>query len=144
MPKRKKRKVLHWLKKTVSERNLILGRLANERGRKAERRFNKVVQAARLSGNLPVWWKEERDGTKEEDKRGIDKMVKTDVGLIFIQIKSSLRRKQEFIKNRRATFIAVVVIQATETDRTVLTNILGEVEKIRNLILERREDNYGH
>jgi len=62
-----------------------IGRLANERGRKNERR---VVAASALITD--EWMSGARPATPEEDARGIDVVVLTnDMGNLYLQVKSS-------------------------------------------------------
>jgi len=113
----------------------ILGKEAKKRGRISEAR---VLEALALPSR-PEWMRAFRMATKEEDRAGIDVVVESDVGKLFVQVKSSRRGKAAFVERRRGARIAVVVVAVTDTPEAVLRKIVGELAKIRaEYVKERR------
>lgn len=73
--------------------------LTEERGRARGRRTEALFFAAVRDRQWrpPYWWHDERRATADEDKKGVDAFVATDVGIVPVQIKSSkegMRRDQ--------------------------------------------------
>ena len=63
----------------------ILGRIANDRGRRAEQRAHDAMHAHR--DDWPPWLGDVRPATDAEDRRGIDLVAQTDVGKLYLQVK---------------------------------------------------------
>src|SRR5271156_1710138 len=76
----------HNARKTREKRRIV-DWVARARGIQAEERG---VKACRSEGR-PAWMKTARYATREEDRHGIDIVVETDVGRLFVQVKSSQR-----------------------------------------------------
>ncbi len=81
----------------------VLGKLGHERGRANER----LVLEACLLPQRPAWMKSARAGTRAEDHEGIDVVVESDVGKLFVQVKSSRTGKAAFAERRRRAHVAV-------------------------------------
>ncbi len=113
----------------------VFGQLDNERGRRNEERALDAVTTANLS-----WIRSARLATREEDARGIDLVLETDVGGLFFQIKSSHRGKRKFIDThgKSRTRIAVIVLQHLLTEKLFQTRILEAVHSERKAILDLR------
>ena len=77
--------------------HVLLRTIANQRGRTSEQR---VLEACQLPGR-PAWMKSARAATRAEDHDGIDVVVESDVGKLFVQVKSSRRGKADFEEKRR-------------------------------------------
>ncbi len=112
----------------------ILGKIANQRGRTSEQR---VLEACQLPGR-PGWMKSARAATRAEDHDGIDVVVESDVGKLFVQVKSSLRGKADFEERRRRARVAVVVVGAGDAAEKVLRKVVGELAKVRAGYLKER------
>lgn len=112
----------------------ILGQLANAKGHNNEK---KVVDACK--NNLPKWIKDIRHGTPEEDCNGIDVVVETDVGKIFLQIKSSKGGKLDFLNGKHASKnILVIIVKEQDADATIRNKVLSIVGVARAKYLEDR------
>ncbi len=100
----------------VHPRNLaqILGKDAKKRGRTNETR---VIEALALP-TRPPWMRSVRRGTKAEDHAGIDVVVESDVGKLFVQVKSSRGGKAAFLERRRRARVAIVVVHVTDSPDT--------------------------
>ncbi len=110
-------------------RNLaqILGKDAKKRGRRSE---HWVLEALALPAR-PSWIRSARKATPAEDHAGIDAVVESDVGKLFVQVKSSRGGKAAFLERRRSARIAVVVVRVTDSPEAVLAKVVGELAKIR-------------
>ena len=113
----------------------LLGKIGNQRGRMNEQRFSKAISDF---PDKPSWWLSFRLATFEEDQKGIDVVVTTDVGKLFLQIKSSLRGKKKFENKQRRFPIAVVVIYDKEANETIYQKAVEAIGLIREQILKDR------
>jgi hypothetical protein len=112
----------------------ILGKLASERGRSSEKR---LLTACLLPGR-PEWMRAARRATKQEDHDGIDVVVESDVGKLFIQVKSSRRGKVAFEQRARRARIAVVVVARDDGPEKLLRKVVGQLAAIRAEYLRER------
>jgi hypothetical protein len=121
----------------VHPRNMaqMLGNEARKRGRTSEER---VLEALELPSR-PAWMGAVRKATPAEDHAGIDVVVESDVGKLFVQVKSSRGGKAAFGKRRRSARVGVVVVGVTDSPDKVLAKVVGELGKIRaEYLAERR------
>lgn len=114
--------------------HVILGKIAHQRGRTSEQR---VLEACQLPAR-PGWMKSARAATRTEDHDGIDVVVESDVGKLFVQVKSSRRGKADFEEKRRRARVAVVVVGAGDAAEKVLRKVVGELAKVRAGYLRER------
>jgi hypothetical protein len=119
-----------------------IGLSTNQRGFNAENVVIKSFSDEIYSKNCPVrpeWFYKIEKASYELDSKGIDLIVFTDVGKIFLQVKSSLKGKEEFLrKKKNRIMIGIVIIKYYESFETIRYIIIKELEKMRNLILEKR------
>ena len=120
----------------VHPRNMaqILGKDARKRGRTSEER---VLEALALPSR-PAWMASFRKATQAEDHAGIDVVVESDVGKLFVQVKSSRGGKAAFAQRRRSARVGVVVVIVTDSPEKVLAKVVGELGKIRAEYLRER------
>ncbi len=115
----------------------ILGKESLKRGKTSERH---VLEALALPSR-PAWMTGVRRATKAEDAAGIDVVVESDVGKLFVQVKSSRGGKAAFLERRRSARVAVVVVRVTDAPEAILAKVVGELSKIRaEYLRERRGD----
>ena len=115
--------------------NQLVGKLAAERGRARERH---VLAACGLRAR-PAWMRDVRPATRREDHRGIDIVIESDVGKLFVQVKSSLLGKSKFERRRRSARVVVVVVDAGDSLEAVLGMVVGAVGEVRQeYVRERR------
>jgi hypothetical protein len=112
----------------------LVGRLAAERGRAGERH----VLAACALATRPAWMRRVRAATREEDRHGIDVVIESDVGKLFVQVKTSLAGKAKFEARRRHARIVVVVVDAGCSLPTVLQEVVDLTEPVRGEYLRKR------
>jgi hypothetical protein len=112
----------------------LVGKLAAERGRARERH----VLAACALGVRPAWMRSARAATRREDHRGIDVVIESDVGKLFVQVKSSIAGKAKFEGRRRSARIVVVVVDAGDSLEAVLGMVVGGVGEVRGEYVRER------
>lgn len=116
----------------------VLGKLANEIGIRAE---EKAVEAL-LTSPIPFWIIRARRAKPEEDHKGIDIVVFTDVGKLYIQVKSSKREVRRF-RSAHPNFSGCVVCIPPGADLTdIKLKLLRELNVLRNCYLNRRSDGF--
>jgi hypothetical protein len=121
----------------VHPRNIaqILGKDAKKRGGTSEAR---VIEALALPAR-PAWMRAARKATRSEDHAGIDVVIESDVGKLYVQVKSSRGGKAAFLERRRSARIAIVVVHVTDSPETLLRKVVGELGQIRAEYLKVRQ-----
>lgn len=114
-----------------------LGAVANERGASAERR---VLLALAEAVPRTAWLKSVRRATADEDARGIDIVADSDVGKLYLQVKSSRQGAYRFrrFRKRGPAVIALVVCAQSHTDDEVQRRVLTALGKVRDELLATR------
>jgi hypothetical protein len=112
----------------------LLGKIGTHRGRTNEER---VLHACRLASR-PPWMKSARRATRAEDHDGIDVVVESDVGKLYVQVKSSRRGKAEFQERRRRARVAVVVVGSGDAPEKILARVVGQLAPLRAEYLRQR------
>lgn len=93
--------------KIRNERNLRQGQASNLKGRVAEER---VLRAALRLCEETDWLYIARLATSKEDESGIDVVVYSSIGKLYIQVKSSHCGARKFRSKRPLTKVIVVII----------------------------------
>ncbi len=112
-----------------------LREVTQERGRLAEQ---KVWKALNDREALPNWVWGFRRASLEEDQKGRDLFVLTDVGEIPLQVKSSLAGADSF-KRRYGNLIPVVIIASYDRPVEVIAKVIEAVEPERYRRLQMRD-----
>ena len=114
----------------------IFSQLELERGHRNEERALEVIISAKLN-----WVHSARLATKEEDSRGIDIVLETDIGQLFFQIKSSYYGMKKFIDKHgnSRTRIAIIILNRFLIEESFQRKVLEAVNCERNAILAMRE-----
>ncbi len=112
----------------------IIGKLGSERGRGNERR---VFEACQLPSR-PKWMQAARRSTRAEDHDGIDLVIESDVGKLYVQVKSSRRGKAEFEQRRRRARVVVVMAKINDTPERLLAKVVSALAPVRKAYLEER------
>jgi hypothetical protein len=118
------------------EQNLKRGHLANLKGRTAEER---VLRAAEHLSLECSWIQSCRLATKIEDAKGIDVVVETYFGPLYIQVKSSRRGVRHYKQKRRKARVIIVVIEPEMQESKVRDKVSGALHVQRNHILTLRK-----
>lgn len=114
--------------------------VSNNKGRETERRFFEAMREFR--NKRPEWLLSIRRGTQKEDAQGIDGVASTDIGKIFIQIKSSEVGAQKFIKGphfRRNKHIVIVVILYSYGPRSICKKAYEKISAMRRTIIAHQK-----
>ncbi|MBU6430950.1 hypothetical protein KGQ29_01080 [Patescibacteria group bacterium] len=106
----------------------LLKRTERSRGFWTEERFLRAIENA--NGNAPCWFKGVSKSTKEEDGKGIDFIVHTVFGNIFIQIKSSEIGAIIFKKRKNKNLRIIILVIKIDYDE----------EKIRDMSFSAIQD----
>lgn len=111
----------------------LLGKIGHERGQENEARALRVL----TSRANPDWVTSFVKASFEEDQDGIDIIIHSDVGKLFLQIKSSEtgRMNAKNPKNK-----AIVVISARMDDEEVHDRIIAAVASVRHKFKAQRGD----
>ena len=115
--------------------------LTLEKGRRNEERFFEAMNDVSAK-NLPPWILRAHRPTSKQDKyEGIDAIIETsDVGRLFVQIKSSTAGEEKFKKGRhfqRNRSFVVVVVSNYDTPESIRV-------KTRKLLSELRWEYFKH
>lgn len=116
------------LRAEVSRIQLLQGHTGSEKGFLAERRVLNLI--SHPPKQLPIWVVDARLATKEEDGRGIDIVVSTTHGPMWIQVKSSHGAARKHAKKYPNTPIAIVVVHPTDTDRYLFDQIVSGLRSL--------------
>jgi hypothetical protein len=79
-----------------------------------------------------------RAATRAEDNRGIDIVVDSDVGKLYLQVKSSRAGRAGFAERHPHLRAAVVIVRAGDALETVLARVSGELGKLRAEYVKER------
>ena len=102
-----------------------LGKIGNERGKE-----NEETTLAALQEGMPHWLYSARLATAKEDAAGIDIIADSDVGPLYLQVKSSRRGVMEHRQKGRRKLIGVIRCHAGDSfkkRRLVALSILGQL-----------------
>ena len=114
------------------------------RGDGAEGKFLRVFRQGSISSGMPRWVVYMYKAPDFEDRQGIDFVVTTsDIGKIFIQIKSSWGGAQKFKEHRlyrrgKLKFVALVIVREADTPEIIRSKTLQAISGARRDILEWR------
>ncbi len=112
----------------------------NVRSKGKRNEFRAVAAFRGQFRDVPSWFRGIRNATNEQDSKGIDVVVRTDMGEILVQIKSSVlgadRFRLEQGNGRYGKDIAVIVITEGLCHRhvrdAIVSGIFGAYEKMRH------------
>jgi hypothetical protein len=100
---------------------------SHARGVLAEKR----VLDACGSPRRPAWLLGARRASQEEDAGGIDIVVDSDVGPLWLQVKSSVYGKARFLAKAPRPGIGVVVITPYDPDEAVRAKVYSALGRLR-------------
>jgi len=112
----------------------MFGEAAQALGRANEARLLEAVEYLR---ERHAWILGVRQATREEDSKGIDLVVTTDVGELYLQSKSSKTAAVDFMQKRRKLLIATVVVRGDK--ERVAGRALTALTDLRLIVLEKRK-----
>jgi hypothetical protein len=118
-------------------RRVAWGRYLQDKGRRSEERLLAVCGPGPAR---PDWVQEVARATPKEDAQGVDIVVSTtDIGKIYIQVKSSEGGRRLFLMQRRSSRIAVVVVKNFDTEESLQRKFLTTITSERAYILSLRQ-----
>ena len=121
--------------KLKNETNCRLGKAGREKGKHAEQR---VLQAVHELTKSVTWMNSTRRSTSQEDTQSIDVVLETNIGMLFVQVKSSRTGARHFRRKRRRAHIVIVVIEPEMSDTKIRAKVHGALGFLRRNILENR------
>lgn len=86
----------------------ILENIQRSRGFQTEEKFMRAIENG--NGNNPDWYNGVSKATNEQDQKGIDFIIHTIFGNIFVQIKSSEAGAKKFLNKLRNQNFRIVVL----------------------------------
>lgn len=139
MSKRRRRQKKNKLKRGLTPKEAIshLGRTGVAVGHAGERR---VLKSFHHFGT-PRWWQGIREATNEEDAQGIDHVVFTDVGDIFIQVKTSLSKGTSRSPKRNDRDVPIVYVNLEDSDVEIRKRVIRIISQEHRHILENSKAN---
>ena len=116
-----------------------LGRIGNNRGTISETRVEALCLGIGSEG-WPEWLYSGRKATPEEDSKKKDFVFSSDVGDLFVQVKSSQRAAEKFRRTTpyRRGMIEVMVVRSTNSQEGLQQRLILKLTNLRDKILERR------
>ena len=123
-------------KKKAKHIRSIIGRIGKKKGRDGEDRILLVLKNSQDS--WPGWLKSVRLATKEEDKKGCDIVADTDVGNLYLQIKSSITGVKEFKRRQRKKMIAILISRPEMSQTQIINQSLQSLQSLRGSIISIR------
>lgn len=117
----------------------LFGQIGNERGKLAEKRVKLAFIAEDNRKYFPDWvYGFERASFKEDRCKGIDGWIKTDVGKIPLQIKSSFRGKSK--AEQKFPDIPIIVLEAGISDENIIRQCCEIITPVRDYYLSLRRE----
>ncbi len=110
-------------------------------GRANEERLHALLTACIETGeHCPPWMYKVEFANRSQDQQGIDLIVTSDVGALFLQVKSSQIFQRKFeaqhehyrLQGRRYPILRVVVVSDKLTDSIVLRDALHALHQLRS------------
>ncbi|MFA6429840.1 MAG: putative dsRNA-binding protein [Patescibacteria group bacterium] len=120
------------------EKREKLGKRRAKFGRENEQRLLDILRQPTLP--LPAWITGVRAATPEEDRKGIDVVVDTcDVGHIYLQVKSSVRGKFQFVSRHPVAHdTAVIIVTKTMEPLEILKEAISLCGRLHQEVLKRK------
>lgn len=117
----------------------IIGNFGNERGRRTENKFFEAMRAP-FAEEMFEWVSAVHRASAKEDRKGIDAVICTDVGKLFIQIKSSETGATEFRNGQhcRHRMIGVIIIRDHHTPEDIRKRAKSILMELRQNIISVR------
>jgi hypothetical protein len=116
--------------------NVTVGQRANEKGHLAERRCLQSVNE--LCVRYP-WIYGARLANLKEDSRGIDVVVETDLGKLYLQVKSSHYGAHKYRRKRPHAKTIIIIIPSDMTDAKLQNAVVDRLNCLRKHIKKLRQ-----
>lgn len=89
---------------------------------------------------IPAWCTRAERASVEEDKRGIDIVVHTDVGKLYLQIKGSTYAVDKYLETHRKGNVVPFIVRSGATPESLRNDLLRALLKERERIIARRSE----
>lgn len=113
---------------------LVSGRKGNLKGSIAETRAVGLLSSL-VEISKPGWLLDVKRAPLWLDRRGVDVIVLTDVGELYLQIKSSQAGAKKFRKKKRSLMVETVVIGPDDLDNEVKQRLVEAIQHMRRYLL---------
>jgi hypothetical protein len=99
-----------------------------------------ALEALRFNedGMIPEWIESTSLGTSTEDRAGIDIVVYTDIGKLFLQIKGTEIQVQKFLAKHRKGNIVPFIVEQTSNIQVLREKLIACLQQERARILKLR------
>lgn len=118
----------------------LLKQVRKERGYAGEQRVLIALEGNRTS--WPEWLISIRKATEDEDIRGCDIVAETDVGKLYLQIKSSKVGIEKFHKRNRKKMIAAIISYITWTETEMSDHAIKALVSLRKDVIALRRSEF--
>lgn len=119
------------------EVNSAINKAGHQRGTNAEDRVERLIQQIGQSG-WPKWIQSGRRATSLEDQGGIDFIFLTDIGDLYLQIKSSKVGVKSHLGKKKKKLIGCVIVKGTDSSTTIQSRIISKLAELRKQLLQNR------
>lgn len=116
----------------------ILGDLSRQRGRRNEEEA--VALLAADWKKRPAWLGEVRLATRAEDRAGVDLVAASDVGPLYVQVKSSNDGRRRYELRGRRCFMVEVVVAPVRCPGLYRARLLDALADLRRRVQAKRRE----
>lgn len=117
-------------------RSSQMGAVRLERGFQSESAVLRALSDPTIQ--KPLWFRSVRRATADEQPKGIDVVVESDVGPLFLQVKSSQLFAQRFKQKRRPSMIGLIVATHLEDPYEIYRRAMDILTYLYDRVRERR------
>ena len=117
------------------ERNVSTGQAANRKGKLAE---DRVLSAAFVVCEKEEWLYVARPATMMEDHDGIDIIVYSSIGKLFLQVKSSHCGARQFRYKRPDAKVIVIIVDPDMGDDKIENKVRDALGRLRKYFMKNR------
>jgi hypothetical protein len=115
----------------------VVGDVINARGRAREEQVLSALSTM-TTVSLPSWFSHTEQACQKDDARGVDVVVHTDVGKLFLQIKGSQKAIDEFVRKHTKGNIVPFLVQSDECIESLQKRLIEALSNERARILSLR------
>jgi hypothetical protein len=111
----------------------IFGEIGNQLGFRAEDEVERIFKEKIELMITPPWLKSFTRSERNSlmDRRGVDFIFETDVGPLEVNIKSSLKRAQEFEQHKKSRNIRAIAVDFRKSDGQIYLHVLNILTDMR-------------
>lgn len=117
-------------------RPTLFKKVAKEKGTGGEARILNLLLSNKDA--WPEWLHSIRAATYSEDQKGCDVVIATDVGKLYLQVKSSWTGIEHFKKKRKSKMIETILSRPQDDPKEVFRIAIRKLSDMRNQIAKMR------